>query len=155
MGLRGRDQVIPVAAHPAAHRSRQPLQALELRPQAHHQFVASGIDQRGEGGDGGLAMPGLIGADHALRETRAGRQFCLGQPSSLPRSAEQGSSRDRLRIHTLGIADRRCSRAWRAAHTPVSGGAAPGPDSPLAATLQSEQDQNEWQIEWQTVLARA
>jgi len=87
---------VPVAAHPAAHRPGQPGHAPGLTPQAQRQVITSGIDQRREGGDGGLAAPRLVGADHALRGTRPGGQFRLGQASSLPCPAEQGSSCDRL-----------------------------------------------------------
>jgi hypothetical protein len=100
VGRGGRDQVVPVPAHPPAHRSRQPPQASWRPSQAHHQFMTGGVGERGEGGHGGLAAPGLIRADHALRDTRPGSQFYLGQPSSLPCLAEQGSSRP-LRIHAL------------------------------------------------------
>jgi hypothetical protein len=36
-------------------------------------------------------VPGLIGADHALRDTRPRSQFCMGQARSLPGLAKQRS----------------------------------------------------------------
>jgi len=84
---------MPAAAHLAAHWSRHLPEAPGLPPQAHHQLMASGIDQSREGGDGGLAVPGLIGTDHALRNTRPGSQFRLRQASPLTRLAEQRPSR--------------------------------------------------------------
>ena len=50
----GGDQVLPAAAHPAAHRPRQPA---PLPPQARRQLEAGRIDEPREGRDGGLALP--------------------------------------------------------------------------------------------------
>ena len=69
------------------------------------QIEAGCLDQAGERWDGGLPLPGLIRADHALRDTRPGGQAHLGQAGPLSRLAEQGSRGGRF--HAVSIADRR------------------------------------------------
>jgi hypothetical protein len=59
MRRRGRDQVMTVAAHPAAHWPRQSAQAARLPSQAQRQLKAGGLYQPGQSGDGGLALPGI------------------------------------------------------------------------------------------------
>lgn len=72
--MRGRrsDQVVPVAAHPAAYRAGEPAQMAGGAAQAQRQLEAGRIDQPGEGRDGGLALPGLVRADHALGDACPG-----------------------------------------------------------------------------------
>ena len=57
MRCRGGDQVLPVAAHPAAHGPRQPAQAARLPPQAQRQLEAGRIDEPCERQEGGCRCP--------------------------------------------------------------------------------------------------
>ena len=74
-------------------------------PQVQRQLEACRIDEPGERWEGGLALRGLVRADHALCDTRPGGQVHLGQAGLPARLAEQGSCGGRF--HTLSIADRR------------------------------------------------
>jgi len=99
MGGRGSDQVPPLAAYPPTDRARQPAQSPRLPPDVHDQIAAGRLDQRGQGWQCGLAVPGLIGADHALRDARPGGQLRLRKPRVGASPPQQRPGRVRCLFH--------------------------------------------------------
>ena len=89
MGRGRRNQVPPPSPDLPPHRTGQPAQLRRLMLDIHHEIASGRIDQLGQGRQRRLTPPGLIRADHTLRDTRPEGQFRLRQPRARDRNGRR------------------------------------------------------------------